>query len=149
MLKKLVLMLVVLSIPLVCSSQTVPPVVNAPEGYVELKDSDTCMFREDLFIINDSTVGYWVPGVQRKYSLNYRTMKYDSAKDLWYFGQWRLDNAASFRGYRKSSFFRMKFFNYIENKTPKYYQRFLAPKAKNIKPNTGWQYRPNPPAPSK
>lgn len=146
MLRLSVLLLFVLSTPLACSSQTV---ANVPAGYVELKDSDTCMFREDLFIINDSTVGYWVPGIQRKYALNYRAMKYISTNDIWYFGQWKLNNTASFRDYRKSPFFRTKFFNYMESKTPKYYQRSLAPKAKNIKPNYGWQYRPNPPPPSK
>lgn len=60
---------------------------HPPEGYVATCDDDD-MFREDLVVINNTCVGFWVILPTGRRILHCRNMWYDRKAGDWYYGPW-------------------------------------------------------------
>jgi len=99
---------------------------EAPEGYVATCDDDD-MFREDLFVINNSCVGFWVVLPNGVHVLHCRNMWYDRQTRDWYYGPWHEDRTVSFARYSRGPYYNVRFHDYMHRTYPRYYERRFRP----------------------
>jgi hypothetical protein len=99
---------------------------QAPEGYVATCDDDD-MFREDLFVINNTCVGFWVVLPTGGRVLHCRNMWYDRKTRDWYYGPWREDRTVTYVGYRHGPYYNVRFHDYMHRTYPRYYERRFRP----------------------
>jgi len=95
---------------------------QAPEGYVATCADDD-MFREDLFVINTTCVGFWVVLPTGGRVLHCRNMWYDRKGRDWYYGPWHEDRTVTYISYRRCPYYNVRFHDYMHRGYPRYYER--------------------------
>jgi hypothetical protein len=121
-----VLVAAVLSNANACESVQVS--VGGPAGYVSYSSSDyDDMDREDLIIINNNQVGFWVMLPSGRWVFRCRSMWYDNGWDEWHYGPWWDNYSISYNFNEPFHFFHpyigMWFHPFIYNHYPNYWER--------------------------
>lgn len=99
---------------------------QAPEGYIATCDDDD-MFREDLCVINNTCVGFWVVLPTGVHVLHCRNMWYDRQTRDRYYGPWHEDRTVSFARYSRGPYYNVRFHDYMHRTYPRYYERRFRP----------------------
>ena len=100
-----------------------PPPPPPPKGYYAPSDDDEDMYRDDLVMINKTTIGFWVLLPTGYRVLHCRTMMYDQKHDEWYYGPWHEDRNRVYSNYRRSPYFGLVFYDYMHKNYPNYCER--------------------------
>jgi hypothetical protein len=112
---------------------TVSVSVGCPEGYEYTDiDYDDAMDWDNVIILNDNQIGFWVLLSGNHWALRCRSMWYDSGSLEWTFGPWWYDNSISYGcrcgvGYVSycCPFHGVRFHNYMSRNYQDWHNRYF------------------------
>jgi hypothetical protein len=97
----------------------------APEGYAVGYENDDDMYRDDLVVIDRTTIGFWVVLPSGHRVLHCRSLWWDRRAGDWYYGPWHDDPRVAYVSYQRGPYWGVHFYDYMSQHYPKYYERRL------------------------